>query len=123
MHSTTQGSVPGQRPPTLRTHLQYTSTAMRRTRHTKVKAETTIRGMIHSILPGEGRLIIPEVFFSAARQTSQSVDRCERALEPTHGVELHAVENWDVLGSKPPEGKRGKWLANLRYCACAGGAL
>lgn len=67
--------VMGAWPPTLLTHLQYTSTAMRRTRHTKVKAETTIRGMIHSILPGEGRLIIPEVFFSATRQTPQLVDR------------------------------------------------
>lgn len=57
------------------THLQYTSTAMRRTRHRKVKAETTIRGMIHSIRPGEGRLIIPEVFFSATREINQSVGR------------------------------------------------
>lgn len=72
---TPQGSIPGS---PLLTHLQYTSTAMRRTRHTKVKAETTIRGMIHSILPWEGRLTIPEVFFSAAREISQSGDRCDR---------------------------------------------
>jgi hypothetical protein len=61
---------------------------MRRTRHTKVKAETTIRGMIHSILPGEGRLSMPEVFFSAARQTDTSVSGQVR-VSPGARAELH----------------------------------
>lgn len=67
-------------------------------RHTKVKADTTIRGMIHSILPGEGRLIIPEVFFSAAKRNRASqraeVSRAQELGEPDCAGELCSTSGW-----------------------------